>query len=225
MPLPIKEEELKNITKKVYALYAKHGPDGISMDELSAQADISKATLYRYFTSKEDIVKGMVQYLISHLDSVQFTDITGFPEVMDDIRAFYVKSLMIEALSGLRFLKDLQRKYPAYYADCTASMTAMQERFAGFYAQSVKMGCFRDLPFPLVGRQFRNMLPVIISMDDLERYQIPLPEAVRSYYRMFLCQILDQEYLSVTEQEETYAFADDLAKVLLDDFFIDSIRR
>lgn len=43
MPQPIKEEDLKNVTKKVYAVYAKHGLDGNSMDEVSAQTSISKA--------------------------------------------------------------------------------------------------------------------------------------------------------------------------------------
>ncbi len=225
MPLPIREEELDTIIKKVYALYAKHGFEGISMDEVSAQTGISKATLYRYFTSKEDIVKGMVQFLISHLDSVRFGAVKALDDIMEGLEEFYVKSILSAALSGSRFLTDLEHKYPESYTDCMEAMDAMEKRFSGFYAEAVKMGCFRDLPFAFVSRQFGTMLRTVINMDYLEENQMTLPEAVRDYYRMFLCQILTEDCLSVTEEEESYAFAGDLAKVLLDDFFIDSIRR
>ncbi|MCC8141453.1 MAG: TetR/AcrR family transcriptional regulator [Lachnospiraceae bacterium] len=109
MPQPIKEEDLKNITKKVYALYAKHGFDGISMDEVCAQTNISKATLYRYFTSKEDIVRSMVDVLISHLNTLQFDAIDGIGNVLDGFQKVYIKSTIIAALTGSEFLTALEK--------------------------------------------------------------------------------------------------------------------
>ncbi len=225
MPQPIKEEDLKTITKKVYALYAKHGIDGISMDEVSRQTGISKATLYRYFTSKEDIVRGMVDFLVARLDSVQFTSIGAIEDVISSLQDFYEKSVLVEALSGSRFLPDLEHKFPETYQRCIRAMEAMQDRFGTFYRQAVDKGFCRDLPFPLISRQFRRMLPCIINMDYLEENDLTLPQAVRAYDRMFLCQILTEEYLYVTDQEEIYDFAEHLSTVLRQDFFIDSIRR
>ncbi len=225
MPQPITEEELQTITKKVYALFAKHGFDGISMDEVSRQINISKATLYRYFTSKEDIVRDMADFLIEHLDSVTFTGTEDIEDVMKDLQEFYVKSVLIEALSGSQFLPDLEHKLPEIYEACRTSMDAMLGRFDQFLGQAVKKGFFRDMPAFLVSRQYVSMLPAIINMDYLEENGLTLPEAIRTFYRMFLCQNLTEKYLPVTEQEKTYAFADDLAEILLHDFFIDSIRR
>ncbi len=225
MPLPIKEEDLNHLTKKVYALYAKHGIDGISMDEVSRQINISKATLYRYFTSKEDIVRGMVAYMISHLNSVQFTAIGEIRDVLEGIREFYIKSILITSLSGSEFLDNLKSKFPDCYGQYLSAMCAMQDRFSDFYQKSVRKGYFRDFSFALVSRQFGNMLPVIIDMDYLEENGILLTDALREYYRMFLCQILTEEYLSAADQEDTYDFVKDLAGALLNDFFIDSIRR
>ncbi len=225
MPSPIKEEDLKYITKKVYALYAKHGIDGISMDEVSRQTKISKATLYRYYTSKEDIVRGMADFLVERLDSVQFTSIGTIEDVIGCLRDFYEKSVLVEALSGSRFLPDLEHKFPDAYQRCIRAMEAMQNRFGAFYAQAVDKGFCRDLPFALVSRQFNRMLPTIINMDYLEGNHLTLPETIRDYDRMFLTQILTEEYLYVTDQGETYAFAEHLSDVLRQDFFIDSIRR
>ncbi len=225
MPQPITAENLEYITKKLYALFAKYGFDGISMDEVSRQMNISKATLYRYFTSKEDIVRSMVQYLNTHLDSVQFSDCADIRDVTDALQAFYVKSLLNEALSGMQFLTDLEHKFPEMYRSCRFAMDAMQERFSNFYRMAVERGFFKELPFSLVSRQFQSMLPAIISVDYLEEQNLTLVKAIRAYYRMFLEQILTEAYLPVTGREKTYAFADEVARVLQEDFFVDSIRR
>ncbi len=181
MPTAIREEDLKIITKKVYALYAKHGFDGISMDEISRQSNISKATLYRYFTSKEDIVQGMARFLISNLDSVRFAEADEIGDVLASIQAFYIKSVLIAALSGTPFLADLEHKFPDTYRECRISMAAMGERFEEFYRLAAGKGYFRDLCFPLVSRQFSGMLPAVIDMDYLDHIGLTLPEAVRWY--------------------------------------------
>ncbi len=225
MPQPIKEEDLQHITKMVYALYARYGFDGISMDEVSRQTNISKATLYRYFTSKEDIVRGMVDYMIFHLNSVRFDAADEIHDVMKGVSEYYTKSILITSLSGSEFLKDLKNKFPDCYGKHMAAMDTMQERFSGFYKKSVELGYFRDLSFILVNRQFMNMLPVIVDMDYLEENGLLLADALKEYYRIFCCQILSGKYLCITDEPETYDFVDDLAAVLLNDFFIDTIRR
>ncbi len=225
MPLPIREEDLNAITKKVYALYATHGFDGISMDEISRQARISKATLYRYFTSKEEIVRGMVHSILSHLDSVSFHETHGIGDVCAGIRDFYVKSILTASLSGSKFLRDLKNKFPDCLEQYRTSKEAMQERFEEFYRDCVSRGYFRNLSFALVIRQFSNMLPVIIDMNYLEENRLSLSQALREYYCMFLCQILTEAYLPAAEREETYDFVEDLAAVLLNDCYIDTIRR
>ncbi len=225
MPQAIKEEKLDHITKMVYALYAKHGFDGISMDEVSRQTNTSKATLYHYFTSKEDIVRGMVDYMISHLKSVSFAPIEGIPDVMGAIRAFYVKSIFVTSISGSRFLEDLKNKFPDCYDQYRKARKTMQQKFSAFYEEAVKKGYFRDLSFTLVCRQFAYMLSVIVEMDYLEENGMKLTDALKEYYRMFLCQILTQDHLSVADQDETYDFVEELSGTLLNDYFIDSIRR
>ncbi len=225
MPLPIREEELDHIAKKVYALYARHGFDKISMDEICRQTNISKATLYRYFTSKEDIVRQMTDLIISHLDSVSFSETENIRDVIDGLRGFYIKSIFITSLSGSEFLNDLKNKFPDCYDSYISAKNTIQERFSDFYMNSVKKGHFKDLPFVFVNRQFTDMLPVITDMDYLDENKMMLKDALREYYRMFLYQILAQDYLFIADNRETYDFVEELADVLHSDFFIDSIRR
>ncbi len=225
MPHAIKEEKLDYITKMVYALYAKHGFDGISMDEVSRQTNISKTTLYHYFTSKEDIVRGMVDSMISHLDSVSFAEIENIHDVMTSIREFYVKSIHVTAISGSRFLEDLKNKFPDCYDQYREARKAMLQKFSEFYEEAVKKGYFRGLPFTLVCHQFAYMLSLIVNVDFLEENNMNLKDALKEYCRMFLCQILTRDYLFVADQDETYDFVEELTGTLLNDYFIDIIRR
>ncbi len=225
MPHAIKEEKLDHITKMVYALYAKHGFDGISMDEVSRQINISKTTLYHYFTSKEDIVRGMVDTMISRLDSVSFAEIKSINDVMTAVREFYVKSILVTSVSGSRFLEDLKNKFPDCYDQYRQARRSMLQKFSVFYEEAVKKGYFKDLSFTLVCHQFAYMLSLIVNMDYLEENSMKLTDGLKEYCRMFLCQILTQDYLYVADQNETYDFVEELTATLLNDYFIDSIRR
>lgn len=49
-------EELKNILLKVRELYMKYGIKGVTMDDVARELSISKKTLYKYVTDKDDLV-------------------------------------------------------------------------------------------------------------------------------------------------------------------------
>ena len=63
--MPRKKEALsqfhqQRILASARELFAKRGEAGVSMDEIAADADYSKSTIYVYFASKEDILGHLV---------------------------------------------------------------------------------------------------------------------------------------------------------------------
>lgn len=58
-------ERKKRRTRKLIAdvawrLFVEHGYDGVSVAEIARQADVSEATVFNYFPSKEDLVYGQL---------------------------------------------------------------------------------------------------------------------------------------------------------------------
>jgi AcrR family transcriptional regulator len=56
--------DLKNILMKVRELYMRFGIKGITMDDVARELGISKKTLYKYVTDKDDLVGKFIDYEI-----------------------------------------------------------------------------------------------------------------------------------------------------------------
>ena len=53
-----KEATTERLNEVALDLFAEHGFDAVSIDDIAAAADVSKTTFYRYFESKEDVLLG-----------------------------------------------------------------------------------------------------------------------------------------------------------------------
>jgi AcrR family transcriptional regulator len=58
-------ERRAQILQAAAAVYARQGIDGARMDDIVAEAGLSKGTLYWYFESKDDITVALVEEMIS----------------------------------------------------------------------------------------------------------------------------------------------------------------
>jgi AcrR family transcriptional regulator len=54
-------EARRRIVESAYALFAKRGIQAVGIDEVIGQAGVAKATLYRHFASKDDLVLAFLE--------------------------------------------------------------------------------------------------------------------------------------------------------------------
>jgi len=57
------------INKKAKELFAEIGYKGTTMDLLASKCDMGKGTLYLYYTSKEDVLKSIINQLLASIES------------------------------------------------------------------------------------------------------------------------------------------------------------
>lgn len=214
MPQAISDEKKEFAYKQVFAVCAKYGFDKISMDEIAARTRISKATLYKYFKSKEDIVKHMVQNIISHMDSMCFSADEGINAVLDSMQCCYRKAVLATVQAGSVFMSDLKSKFPDLYRECISALDSVHKRFHDFYKEAVKKGYCRNIYIQLVSVQMKKVLPEIINSSFQSDYNIDLQTVIEEYYRLLLCQLLDERYIYVIKQDCQYIFSKDLAEIL-----------
>lgn len=70
-----------------FALFAEHGFNGVSIDQVVAAAGGSKATLYRYFASKEELFSAIIDDLTQATIETQSSDELDALEVGEGLRA------------------------------------------------------------------------------------------------------------------------------------------
>ncbi len=66
MPRPdVRDERVPQILDAATRVFSGHGIDGASMSQIASTADVSKATIYHYFASKDELVLALVERLFA----------------------------------------------------------------------------------------------------------------------------------------------------------------
>lgn len=98
-----KEKRRQAIIEAASKVFMKKGLEGSTMEEIAAQAELSKATLYLYFTNKEELFLAVLIIVLSKFIEVMGSNQKDENSVQDNLRAL-----------GRSYM-DFYEKYPAYY--------------------------------------------------------------------------------------------------------------
>lgn len=125
-------ERRAQILQAAAAVYARQGIDGARMDDIVAEAGLSKGTLYWYFDSKDDITIGLVDEMIGgefvHLRALPDADGTVLERLgrFFDMHATVLQSNPVFGKLGLEFytisgkldkVHELVRRYYDEFVD------------------------------------------------------------------------------------------------------------
>jgi len=220
MPLSITCDEKICLIHHVFSLYVKHGIEGISMDEVAKQVKISKATIYKYLKSKEDIIREIINERIAHLNAVQFTTDQGINGILECLSNMYFEGVITGAYSSSKFIMHLESKFPNILSDYMVALDFTQKRFECFFDSAVQKGYCKQVSIHLICAQIKMMLPSIIKFKDSDN-STSIPTTIKEYYKLLLYQLLSVEYMDIINQDSTYLFVDELVELLKSRFLID----
>ncbi len=218
MPLPISQEERLRILQQVFNLFTEYGIDGISMDKVARHVGLSKATVYKYFKSKEEIVRAMVQELINNMDATRFTRDKGIDGVLESFSVMYFKVVLISLQSSSKFIADLKSKFPDIHAEYMASMDGVSSRFCEFYRSIAAAGYCKPVTVEIIVAQVSGTLPVIMDPQFSQENDNTIAEVLEEYYRLLLYQMLEEPYIAAASVNSTYLFIEELVRTM-DDLF------
>ena len=108
-------EEFENIIQRVTALYYQYGIKSVTMDDVARELGMSKKTLYKYVSNKDELVEYCVDYLLKQRDC-------AFQEIeKKDLNAiemlFAVNEHVVDMLKNYNPSTeyDLKKYYPKLY--------------------------------------------------------------------------------------------------------------
>jgi TetR/AcrR family transcriptional regulator, cholesterol catabolism regulator len=109
------EEKVRHIIEQVRKLYQRYGIKSVTMDDVARHLNISKKTLYEFFTDKEDLVK-QVMFLNHESQEKYFSEIEKRElNAVEEVMHVYKLIHGIYSNYNPSMEYDIRKYYPALY--------------------------------------------------------------------------------------------------------------
>ncbi|OGD22086.1 MAG: hypothetical protein A2W03_05525 [Candidatus Aminicenantes bacterium RBG_16_63_16] len=183
----------ERIVEAAGGLFLSRGFIRVTADEMAAEVGISKATLYRVFRSKEEILRAVVRGLMAEIggrvDALIRDENLGFVERLARLVAFVGGRI---SRFGPLFIRDLQKAAPAVWKEVEAfRREKLLANFKTILAAGHKQGLFRgDIDLDLLLEMFLRLVEAFVNPAEVLRSGRPPAETFESVIKVFFQGIL-----------------------------------
>ncbi|GMK39755.1 TetR family transcriptional regulator [Paenibacillus sp. CCS19] len=168
----------------------------MKIDDIAKYMDISKVTLYKHFSSKDDIIEQVVEYEIEYLqqaDTVVNDDSLPFVERFQ--KTFLQSLLCVIFISDL-FLQDLKEFYPRLFEKLVIAQQNRNKNLQAFFETGMDQKVFNRMNAVLSLVQDDAMLRRIMDPTfSIQWYDLTLKQAIIEFYKMKQYQMIRPEHL------------------------------
>lgn len=172
----------------------------LKIDDIAKHMDISKVTLYKHFSSKDEIIEQVVEYGIQYLqqaDTVVYDDSVSY---IDRFQKTFLESLIgVIYLSDL-FLLDLKEFYPRLFENISVAQQNRIKNLQSFFQSGMDKKIFNRMHAALSLVQDDATLRRIMEPTfSIQWYDLTLKQAVMEFYKMKQYQVISPEYLDTVD--------------------------
>jgi len=170
--------------KELATLYLQYGLGKFTMDKIAKKLNISKATLYKYFSSKDEIIDAVVQYKIQEI--ITFEDLLVDDNIDFSERFFEIiktASIMLAEISG-QFLHDTKIKHPELFVKMDTFSDRALYAAEKFYQQGIETGVLNDIDPKILALTDKMFIQAVSNPKFLQEHNISVKEAFDNYFLM-----------------------------------------
>jgi len=170
--------------KELATLYLQYGLGKFTMNKIAKRLGVSKATLYKYFSSKEEIINEVVQLKIREIGAYEVlleSEKIDFTEKFFDI--IKNASIMLAEISG-RFLHDTKQKHPELFEKLNTFQDRALQAAENFYKEGIKTGVLNDMDPKVLALTDKMFIQAVSNPKFLAEHNISVKEAFDSYFEM-----------------------------------------
>ena len=170
--------------KKLATLYLQYGLGKFTMDIIAKKLNISKATLYKYFASKDEIIDAVIQYKIQEI--ISFENLLTDDNIDFSERFFEIikkASIMLAEISG-QFLHDTKIKHPELFLKLNTFQDRALNVAEKFYQQGIETGVLKNINPKILALTDKMFIQAVSNPRFLQEHGISIKEAFETYFQM-----------------------------------------
>lgn len=181
-------KELQDILEKVSLLYRRYGIKSITMDDVARELGISKKTLYRYVSDKEDLVRKVVEHIrVCNFSTMRQRSDKKLNAIEDLIEVNRHISEVMKDHSPA-YIYDLKKYYPDIFRELmSARRNLMYESMVANIRKGKKEGLYREeLDEEIISKLY---LLRIENLPDSEIFQEEVMHSTKFFRELFVYHI------------------------------------
>ncbi len=181
------------IVEAARGLFLSRGFVRVTADDIAAEIGVSKATLYKEFAGKEDIlravVRGLMAEIVARVDAIIENEEQSLVERLVALFAFVGGRL---SLLGPVFFRDIQKSAPEIWREIEDfRRDKLLTNFKTFLADGHKQGLFRgDVDDDLMVAMFIRLVEGFVSPAEMLRSGRTPTETFESVIKVFFQGVL-----------------------------------
>ena len=182
--------------RDVMPYFYKNGTRKPTMDDIAEHLNLSKATIYNYYSSKEDLIHDAMWLKLVELQKFRdllFDDSVEFKERYYKGAQFFTKSL--KGMSAL-YLEDLKNYFPKTWADIDLFREKSVENIKTYYQAGIHKGIFRNFNVHMMAEADLFFFDMMIDAKFLRKNNITVKVAFEQYFKMKFDGVLAVEKLT-----------------------------
>ncbi|KEO82482.1 TetR/AcrR family transcriptional regulator [Tumebacillus flagellatus] len=193
----------RKLAGKLITHVKKEGFQQLRTDEIAKMMDISKATLYKYFSSKDEIIQHLVDAYVEVIVDADTKLRTDDSETLvQRFQRAFRQTLLITAYGSEAFHRDLRDVYPEMLEQIKSAIHRRNSRLRRLYEEGMEAGLFPKLNPTLLLLQDEQMFRDLLTPAFLMEHNLSFRNALFDYYEVKKHQLFSPDVRKGMEEEE-----------------------
>ena len=189
-------KKIEQLTILLTDAFKKHGTRKYTMETIAAELNISKSTLYQYFSSKDEMVSMVLMKF--------FKDVAAFEDNLKDTSLpyedRYYKNLVLfsTAFAGMSnvFVVDIKIDYPTIWKQIEQFNDYVSSVIKKFYESGISAGVFSNIDSAIMAETDKMFFSMISNIEFLEKNNLTVNDVFENFFKMKLHGILSKKTVS-----------------------------
>lgn len=213
MNAPMRQDAKTKLLKKLIVSVIRDGFLHLKMDDIAKYMDVSRATMYKRFSSKEDVIDGVVRIIVDYIERLEERN----DNEDESYFGLWFQQLFEQSVSLIEFItdvfmKDLQASYPDLYNMLKDVLRKREDHSLRFYRLGIDKGIFNKINGKFILLQDDLLLHEVTSVKYLLYNQTTIKEVLHDYYQFKKMQLFKADKLSLVDDTNINPVIDRLSE-------------
>lgn len=187
--------EKEKILSHTERIFFTEGFHKITMDEIASSLRMSKKTIYKFFPSKDDLVKSTAYSFMNKMKKEVESIVKSKNHSVEKIVTIIniIKNIGLNRMSE-KWLNDLRYRMPSLWKDMDSFRSKMiNKNISIIFSQGVKEGYIINVHPQIMINIFLNSIQAIVNPDFIMNNNFSITQAIDSTLKILLNGILTEK--------------------------------